>query len=539
MASKLQDPNKSLVTGYDKAKQSKAPKGARVRLSPGGNATPGQPALEPDKTHSTYAEYVEVWKKCRDCIKGQRAIREGGETYVPALSLQNPKNYQAYIERGLWYGASARTIESFIGFVFRKPITLANVPAKAEKWSDDITLSKESLEDFSSRLMEEMLGPGRGGVLVDMPEKSENIVTVADEEKNNFRPYFALYEAEQIINWKYRRVNGVRQLSKIWLSETYEEDDETGKQVRLLWLDGTGEALTYKQTLYRQPEGKTSWVEFKTITPTKNRLPLSTIPFFPFSSKGTKIDIEEPPLDSLFDVNISHFQNSCDREHGVHLSGLPTLVVLGYQAERDENGVVTNPIYVGSDTALTISDPNADVKYVGVEGKFEALKDSMDDKKDMMGALGAQFLVAQKKSSEAYETHELKKGGESSSLAKMAGIGSRVLKSAYEFALDWYGAPAEIMLELNKDYFPPKFGAEDLKAWMAARQAGEISKETFFDILKFSEWLPDDLDYETEQERKEDDGPPLSMIGRDPVTGAALPPGAKPTTEDEPPEPEE
>lgn len=88
----------------------------------------------------------------------------------------------------------------------------------------------------------------------------------------------------------------------------------------------------------------------------------------------------------------------------------------------------------------------------------------------------------------------------------------RQIEKALRFAADWQRIEGDISVELNRDFFPPNFTGPDLTAWVAARQSGEISKETFFAVLKYSEWINDDRTFEQEQEAISDDGPALTTI---------------------------
>ena len=122
------------------------------------------------------------------------------------------------------------------------------------------------------------------------------------------------------------------------------------------------------------------------------------------------------------------------------------------------------------------------------------------------------MLSPEKNSAEAAQTHEIKPSGESSVLSATCGVIERQIEKALRFAADWQGIEGDISVELNRDFFPPNFTGADLTAWVAARQSGEISKETFFAVLKYSEWINNDRTFEEEQEAIENDGPPLSAL---------------------------
>jgi hypothetical protein len=223
------------------------------------------------------------------------------------------------------------------------------------------------------------------------------------------------------------------------------------------------------------------------------------------------MDVVAPPIKSLADVNIAHYQNSADLENGAHLSGLPLLWIAGADDKDDQGNAV--PIHVGSTQALVFLNTDAKVGYAqcGSEG-FATLEKLMDRKEQQMAALGARMLAPEKKDVEAAQTHEIKRGGESSILSSTCGVIERQIEKALRFAAEWQGITGEISVELNRDFFPLTFTATDLTAWTSAMQSCAISKETYFAVLKYSEWLADDVDFEEEQERIASDEPPLSEL---------------------------
>lgn len=463
---------------------------------------------DPDVKHPDYTHYVEVWKKCRDAAEGERAIKKSGTVYLKPLAGQiegsDTSGYEAYKDRASYFNATGRTVETMSGLVFRKAMT-KEIPASIEEWLNDITLADETLGEFAQSLIIEDIVTGRCGILVEQPPVPEQTMTIAEKELIGSRPYFVLYKTESIINWKYKRINNRYILSDAWLSENYEDEkQEIKEQIRHLTLE-TG---SYEQRIWRKEAS--GWVLSETINPVKGGNSIPEIPFFPIAPQKPKLDIVAPPIESLADVNISHYKNSADLENGAHISGIPTPYVTGVD-DKDDQGNKT-VIYLGSSTILTLPhEATAGFLQCGSEG-FATIEKLMDRKEQQMAALGARMLSPEKKEAEAAETHEIKRGGENSVLATIAGVVERQLTKALKFAAEWEGISGEIAIELNKDYIPVTFTGADLTAWVAARQAGEISKETFFNVLKYSEWLPDDLEFEEEQERISADGPPLGSL---------------------------
>ena len=75
--------------------------------------------------HPQYAENEGKWQKCRDAFDGSEAVKARGETYLPKLGGQSSDDYDAYSERALYYNATARTIQGWLGCVFRKDPQIA------------------------------------------------------------------------------------------------------------------------------------------------------------------------------------------------------------------------------------------------------------------------------------------------------------------------------------------------------------------------------------------------------------------------------
>lgn len=455
--------------------------------------------FKPDATHPQYDEMVSVWGMCRDATTGQRAIRKGKEKYLPRLSEQLDDEYKNYLERALYFNATGRTAEALAGLVFRKDPTV-DAPG-IEELLGDVTNTGKSLFDLARDIVGDIIVVGRFGILVDYPPAPQTNapVSVAQARQLSLRPYMTPYKAERILNWQYARFGNVTKLARVFLKE----DWEGGEQVReLSLLSGS-----YQQIVWKKPKDKDQWEAEPPIAPTKGGASLTEIPFYFIGGKESGGDVTDPPIEDLAYVNIAHFKNSADYENGLHIAGLPTPYVTGV----DPTQMPT--MNLGSSQAWALMDPNSKVGFLqcGAEG-FASIKEAMSDKKDEMAALGARLIAPDKKAAEAAETASIRRGGESSVLANMAASISSKLSKALSFMSEWAGAGGKATIELNRDYIVTKMTAQELTAWVSAVQSGTVSSETFFDALKAGEMVAETLDYETEQARKEADGPALGTM---------------------------
>lgn len=451
-------------------------------------------------THPNYDNIKTTWKKMRDCAVGQLAIHSAGQTYLPSLDGQTVKQYEAYKTRALFLAATSRTIDSLVGTVFRKPPEI-EVPPAMEEWLDDISASGVSIDQLCRNGMEEMLTPGRLGLLVDYPLISDDeLLTAAQVSAQGIRPRIKMYSAENVINWNTETRGNHEVLSLVVLKETVEDPiDEfdttnTKDQYRVLDLNEG----RYRQRVF----GENNQVILE-VEPTMGGQPLDFIPFIIANSYGEGENVDMPPLNDLADINVSHYQAYADYRHGLHYTGLPTAVVSGLSADDAKGG-----LSIGSSDAWLLERPEAKAYFLEFEGKgLETYKEELDSLETNMAIFGARLLRESKKTAEAAETASINRSGETSLLASWAAVVGEAIQHALELARDWAGLTGDVSVQLNKDYTPTAMTAQDLTALVNALQGGHISYETFWLNLQRGEVAPESRGAEEERDLIEMDGP--------------------------------
>lgn len=446
-----------------------------------------------DSKHKQYEKFATEWEKLRHVNEGQRAVHDAGEMYLPKLSGQSNEEYKAYKGRALFYEAFGRTVQALKGMVFRKP---PMVEANGQKaFVEDVTMGDYSLNEFAGKVVNELLVSGRVGVLVDYPQTQVEDLTIADAQQLGLQPFFTMYNAESIINWR-----GGKVLQEVRLMECVtkvDPEDEFNnietKQIRVLDID---EAGAYRQRIYVLVEdgGKKEWQQLgEDFYPLMNGSKMDYIPFYFCSDKGLGPNVSCPPLLGLANANISHYLSSADIEHGAHYTALPTAVVIGYS---DENA---DPFVIGSNNAWVLPDAESDVKFLEFTGQgLSALETRIDKKEQIMAALGAQLITTEQRRNEAVETAQLRHNGEHSVLADIAHNVSKMLNLCLEVAAAWQGINTPAVIELNTDFMPASMEPAYLRELLKALQANAISYSTFFNELKKGEIIDGDKPIEEE-----------------------------------------
>lgn len=442
-------------------------------------------------TRSDYNYYLPIWNKCRHVIEGQERMHVEGELYLPRLSGQSNDDYNAYVERALFYNATSRTVDAMTGLLFRKPPVMT-VPKGMEPWLDNVDMNGNSLMSFVEDLADELLEVGRFGLLVEHPEitiiDNSKEITQAEAEQQNLRPFFAKYAAECVINWRVTTVNNQKTLSMVILKETYEEsvdEFEITNAIQYRVLDIEPITGNYRQRIYQATDEKEqNFVQIGVDKfPIQSGKPMKFIPFFIVGPKGLCYDIEKPPILDLVNVNVSHYKTTADLEHGAHFTGLPTAVVIGHSMGEDDD-----PLKIGSAAAWVFSEPDADAKYLEFTGAgLEALEKRIDKKENQMATLGARMLASEKAAAETAETHTIKRQGENSALASIAHSIDAIIVKALTIMSEWSGISGEIVYKINKDFIPTKMEAAHLLALLQVYQGGAMAFSDFIENLQKGE----------------------------------------------------
>ena len=458
----------------------------------------------PDYIHPEYDAMKGKWQRCRDAVAGQDAVHKAGQSYLPMLSGQTPIEYNAYKQRTPFFNASGRTLDGLVGMVFRKdPHT--EVPAAMQAYLDDITLSGVTMHGLARDVLTEIQTVGRCGVLVEYPRVQEQPANLAQALAINLRPYATLYKTEAIINWRVQRINNQMMPVLVVLIETYEVggefQTEYKPQLRVLRLvEGT-----YIQQIWRMPEDKASFELVEEITPLMNGRPMAAIPFYIFGSQSLTWQIDEPPLLDLIDLNLSHYRNSADLEHGAHFTGLPTPFIAGVMLGDGES------ISIGSSKAIVAPDPQAKASYLEFSGSgLGSIEKLLDRKEAMMAAIGARMLAPEKSAAEAAQTLEMRSNGETSVLAAQARLVSQGLTAMLEIMREWAGIAGTCVYQLSTDYLPVRMTAQELTALVGAWQQGAISTKTLFFNLQQGEIVETGKTFEDEQSDIDMQGPSLT-----------------------------
>jgi hypothetical protein len=467
-----------------------------------------------DTQHAEYAANVDRWRKYRDAVEGEDAIKREPEKYLPRLpgmaeDHEGELDYQNYLCRAMYYGASGRTVTALVGAVFRRPAQ-TNLPEieRAKELTEKITPEGESLENFARRIVDEDITIGRYGIRVDFPEEGAELA-----EGERPRAYLCGYRAEAMINWRTEMRGGRRVPTLIVLEYEHEEPDPKDEFVLLkekrwevLFLDSARQYTVQRFKKVRDVATQTDKFEpdGPPIVPKVRGKALNFIPFVIVGTTSVCFDVEKSPIADLVAVNLKHYMEAADLARGRHYTACPTPWVAGYDDDDED-------MRIGSGVAWTFRRTDTKVGMLEFTGAgLSSLSDGLAEKENLMALLGAAVLAPQKREAETAEALKIRNAGESSSLGILAGAVSEGLTQALKWLFEWEGISFEdVSVRLNRDFFESKMTPEELTAYMGAWQQGVLTTEALAHLLVQGELLPPGTKAEEYAEKLELEKPRL------------------------------
>ena len=476
------------------------------------NATVGQPiGFSLWETHDLYDVNKDVWQKCRDCRAGEEAIKSKGQTYLPKLNGQTDAEYEVYKDRAQFFNGTGRTIEAYLGMIFRKlPLYNFTQDGKTsteldeymeQKFLSSVTHDGMDFDTFLHSITEEVITTNRVGILIDMPEinyDNENPLKLSDVEEMNLHPIVSMYKAETIINWHTQTLNG--QIVPVFFVLTEHRDrvqpnslkHELINAYRILYLENWDDMPNRRYKVITVEEERLNPGGFFVTGVTYPRINgefMKSIPFYVLTDRGLDFrNIYPPMIEDLVNVNIGYYRNSADHENELHWTGIKSIVYPDWDVKVYGQPKVGGALAAPKDCIPVLLEPSAD----------SALDNAMRNKMEQMSILGAERISQKGRYLPSAETARINASTESSVLFNMItymGLNlSRILQAMVNWAKPWISEwPGELKASvlINSDLDNDLITGADAKNWMDVLLQGGVSWDTYYSNMEKREAYPD------------------------------------------------
>jgi hypothetical protein len=425
------------------------------------------------------------------------------------LNGQDTDEYANYKQRAQFYGATNRTVEAYLGMIFRKQVTFKAYYNRQEsvelddfmrKFLNNMTVDGKNLNEFAHQVTEELIVTNRVGVLVDMPQVEDDL-SIADYEEQDIHPNMSVYRAESILNWYTVKENG-EDLPILWvLSEPYQAykkgtfESDTYQGYRILYLENWADKENRRYVNIRIKAQDTLLGDSGPLIvhdisyPTVDGEYFKHIPFYVLSDQGLDFQrIRLPMISDLANVNLGHYRNSADLENELHFVSLKTIAYPGWDVGQYGQPKVGGAIATPKDSIPVLLEPSSD----------SSIREEMTLKEARLAVLGAERISQKQRYLPSASVAEITASAEASViqnfLTSLNLAFNRIVKDAIAWARPFWpqysNGELDVDIYINTDLAENSLSGADLVNFVAAYQQGGISLDTLFYNLERREMYP-------------------------------------------------
>lgn len=476
--------------------------------------------------HPEYQYWHYWWQMLRDSVVGEVEVKRKNERYLSRMEDMTDKEYDAFLDRAVFFNMTQRTITGMMGSLFRRNPIIENFPKTLN--TSNISKQGQSLGQFVKEAAAEIIMMGRYGVLLDMDEGGKR------------PPYLAGYIAENITDWTVEEIDGRFVVTEVILRELrlarpllnpisvtpagqalpkqsrknkavemriFSQDTTVTRAARR-WLaayrvlrlehevkDDPSTPRIYRQYYHISDHGDASpeGTPFAQYTPTWRGKPFDFIPFLFLGPQDNTPDIPKSPMLDITLLNHSHYKSYAMLEHGRFYTALP--VYYAQCKPGEENAQYT----VGPSVVWEVEEGTHPgiIEFNGSGLKF--LENACNSKEDQIAALGGRLVGVERVSAgQSNNMLKTKEANEASLLLNVSGV----LDVSFTALLQWWAQWQDIDIETtklikfqtNKDFLLSPEGAREFRAIQMMYENGVIPIEVLFDYLKRAEVIPDFMD---------------------------------------------
>jgi hypothetical protein len=193
----------------------------------------------------TYPQPIDEYIAHQEQIQAVNNIYNGSDSsvvYLDKYGREEDEVFNTRKKRATLNNYVKRAIETRKNIIFRKPITIETKNTQLEELVKNIDIKGTSLNEFLKECAVSADKDGYVFAITDTPIANEEIKSIADEKKNNIRPYATMIKRNDVIYW---RKDSFGNFTVIAYLESYEENDGTTfgfkvkQQIKVLFDTGT------------------------------------------------------------------------------------------------------------------------------------------------------------------------------------------------------------------------------------------------------------------------------------------------------------
>ena len=426
-------------------------------------------------------------------LSGTDGMRRQGERYLPRFAGETPTEYRVRLNRSWLYPEFERLVKDYTGRVLGNSPVYPELNAYWAEWVKRADPHGRSLHQVLREGFQYAVADGMAFGIVDTPFRPAE---ETGEDALERRPWIEIFKAERLVNWKGEMVNGRMLLTELRI--------DPGDKTRREYLLQDGRVAL---TVFDETEG--GYVERERfIYPPA----IDQIPAVPLYTNRVEFWMAEPPLMSVADMNIVHYQITSDYTNILTLVGCPFI-----WGQNIKPGTRVSP----NKTVFVEGNNPVSMQFLELKGSsVPELVKRIQELEAKMEQEGIRNISAQIPNQTATEAG-LQAEREGSRLKVMSGDYQSGVNELMRIVAKFAGNewPDELKLTGNTEVVT--ITAQDMNVLLQMHGAGLIGDDAVIDAAKRLGWL--DPAYEQPEEDEEEEG---TMPAFDISPDGAGPPGA-------------
>ena len=438
----------------------------------------------PEDPSWAYLHQSRHWRLIDALRGGTFTIRQRRQEYLPQEPRETDVAYDNRLNRSVLSPYLVRLTQLIVGLVLRKEVALDEVSDQFLQQAYNINLLGDNLQVFTRKLLEIAVFYGHAGVLVDMPTEDQPVLTLAEEQNANRRPYWVLYEPKDILGWRTEIKGGVEQLTQVRLRELImEPDGEFGE--KMLYRIRVLEPGRWR--LYTQVEEGGRYDLSGEGTTSLDYIPFSVC----YADKIRALESRPPLLDVAY-LNLKHYQVQSDLDWMLHISAVPMLAFFGFPNIVDE-------VSVGPNEAINFpSDGKA--QYIEPGGaSFSAQESRLAKIEHEINTLSLAAIAGQKMAAETAQAKRIDRSQGDAGLNVLAQGLEDCLDNCLMFHSAYLGEKSGTV-KVNRDFIDVGLDPAEINAYMQLWVSQAITHKTLLEILQDGDVFAGVTEFDVEKE---------------------------------------
>lgn len=270
------------------------------------------------------------------------AMRAAGKTFLPQMPSESDDDYKTRLAETTLVNYFGTTINNLSGKVFQKPVVVDDSLKDVAAWLEDIDLEDSTISDFGLNVLRAGMRHGLTHILCDSPKFGE-FTSLQEQQESGVRPYLVHIPADRLIGWDEVKINGVKTLAGIRITEQViiDGDDfeqESREQIRHIFLntaiDEDGNKVLTGGGGYEiwQDTSKNNKANFELVE--SGEVDMDYIPLVTYYTNRTGLMMGETYFKTLTHINHQHWQSSSYQRNILNVARVPRLFLSGFHEDE-------------------------------------------------------------------------------------------------------------------------------------------------------------------------------------------------------------